>query len=244
MPRVMQGYSGPVLVLAMLLSACRTPDNASPASTIWQLDPQPTLTLTSDQLPEGHELNGIYAALELPDGSLLIANSGAHELLLVDSVGQYLRTVGRRGQGPGEYADNLHLFYGQGDTIVVYDGANVRWTFLTPSLELARTVVEYNADLPSPSWLFQGSLVTDAKIRQNRGRAREILAHVRARDPGFEHLLIARQDAQGAVWVRQLDDAAGVAGVPGQRLDLRPGHPATGLGLDRHRTASGRGRYP
>lgn len=207
MPRVMQGYSGPVLVLAMLLSACRPPDNASPASTIWQLDPEPTLTLTSDRLPEGHELNGIYSALELPDGSLLIANSGAHELLLVDSLGQYLRTIGRSGQGPGEYSDNLQLFHGAGDTVVVYDGAALRWTFLTPSLEVARTVVEYNADLPSPSWLFLGSLVMDAKIRQSRERAREILTRVRSRDPGFEHLLIARQDAQGAVWVRRLDDA-------------------------------------
>lgn len=207
MPRVMQGYSGPVLVLAMVLSACRPPDNGSPASTIWQLDHEPSLTLTSDRLPEGHELNGIYSALEMPDGSLLIANSGAHELLLVDSVGKYLSTIGRSGQGPGEFSDNLHLFHGGGDTVVVYDGQGLRWTFLTPSLELGRTVVEYNADLPTPSWLFQGSLVTDANVRQNRARAREILTRVRSRDPGFEHLLIARQDALGAVWVRRLEDA-------------------------------------
>ncbi|HSM15385.1 MAG TPA: 6-bladed beta-propeller [Gemmatimonadales bacterium] len=207
MPRVMQGHTGPVLVLAMLLSACRPPDNGSPASTIWQLDPEPILTLTSDRLPEGHELNGIYSALEMPDGSLLIANSGAHELLLVDSVGQYLRTIGRSGQGPGEYSDNLHLFHDRGDTIVVYDGGNLRWTFLTPSLDLARTVVEYNADVPSPSWLYRGSLVTDATIGQGRGRAREILTRLRLSDPEFEHLLIAKQDAQGAVWVRRLEDA-------------------------------------
>jgi len=200
-------HLGCVLVLALLLTACRPRDEAQPTATSWQLDPQPTLTLTSDRLPEGHELNGIYSALEMPDGSLLIANSGAHELLLVDSVGQYLRTVGRSGQGPGEYSDNLHLFHGEGDTVVVYDGQGLRWTFLTPSLELARTVVEYNADLPRPTWLYQGSLVTDARIRQNRARAREILTRVRSRDPGFEHLLIARQDAQGAVWVRPLEDA-------------------------------------
>jgi len=129
MQRVMQGYTGPVLVLAMLLSGCRPADNTSPASTIWHLDRQPTLTLTTDRLPEGHELNGIYAALELPDGSLLIANSGAHELLLVDSLGLYLRSIGRSGQGPGEYSDNLHLFHGEGDTVVVYDGQGLRWTF-------------------------------------------------------------------------------------------------------------------
>jgi len=78
---------------------------------------------------------------------------------------------------------------------------------LTPSLDLARTVVEYNADVPSPSWLHRGSLVTDATIGQGRGRAREILTRLRSSDPEFEHLFIARQDAQGAVWVHRLDDA-------------------------------------
>ncbi len=221
-------YLIPLLGLAMLLSACRPPDNSALPGTMWQGDPQPTLTLTSDRLPEGHELNGIYSALELPDGSLLIANSGAHELLLVDSVGQYLRTVGRSGQGPGEYSDNLQLFHGAGDTVVVYDGGALRWTYLTPSFEVARTVVEYNADLPSPSWLYQGSLVTDTKIRQNRERAREILTSVRSSDPGFGRLLIARQDAQGAVWVRRLDDATEWEVYPGgdttyARVTLPPG---------------------
>ena len=235
MQRVMQGYTGPVLVLAMLLSGCRPPDNTSPASTIWHLDPEPILTLTSHRLPEGHELNGIYSALELPDGSILIANSGAHELLLVDSVGQYLRTLGRSGQGPGEYSDNLHLFHDRGDTIVVYDGGNLRWTFLTPSLDLARTVVEYNADVPSPTWLYQGTMVADAVVRQSRSHARNVIARLRSEDPSYQHLFLAKQDAQGAVWVRHLEDAGEWVIYPnadstGARVTLPPGFDLIAIG--------------
>ena len=207
MPRLTRKHLHQVLALALLLPACQPHDESPPAAASWQVDPEPSLTVTSDPLPEGHELNGIYAALQLPDGSLLIANSGAHELLLVDSLGQFSRTIGRSGQGPGEYSGDLHLFQAEGDTTLVYDGGSQRWTFLTPELELARTVVLYNAEIPSPSWLHRGSLVTDATIRQGRDQAREILTRVRSRDPDFQHLLLARQDAHGATWVRRLENA-------------------------------------
>ncbi|NNG15928.1 MAG: hypothetical protein HKM89_05545, partial [Gemmatimonadales bacterium] len=207
MPRITREYGSCLLALALMLPACQPADDTPAAAASWQVDPQPTLMLTSDRLPEGHELNGIYAAHQLPAGSLLIANSGAHELLLVDSLGRFSRTIGRKGQGPGEYSGDLHLFQDVGDTIVVYDGGSKRWTFLTPELELARTVSDYNAEIPSPSWLYRGSLVSDATIRQERDHARDILTRARSRDPSFEHLLLAKQDAQGATWVRRLENA-------------------------------------
>jgi hypothetical protein len=57
-PRITQNYLNPLPALALLLTACQPPDETPSAATTRQVDSQPTLVLTSDRLPEGHELNG------------------------------------------------------------------------------------------------------------------------------------------------------------------------------------------
>ena len=45
------------------------------------------------------------AALRLPNGQIVIANSGSNELRYYDSAGVFLYAVGREGFGPGEFKD-------------------------------------------------------------------------------------------------------------------------------------------
>lgn len=49
------------------------------------------------------ELFEVLDGLFLPDGSLVVANTGAQELIHVGSDGTTARRIGRRGQGPGEF---------------------------------------------------------------------------------------------------------------------------------------------
>jgi hypothetical protein len=60
------------------------------------------------------------------------------ELLVFDSRGEYLRTVGRRGQGPGEYIwiDKIVVV---GDRIHLFDALGRRWTVLDHDFQVVDT---------------------------------------------------------------------------------------------------------
>ncbi|UCC72305.1 MAG: hypothetical protein JSV86_18355 [Gemmatimonadota bacterium] len=77
----------------------------------------------------GH-ITGLYV---LSDGRIVIADMVGHHLRFYSPGGVYERTVGREGQGPGEFGNGrLALFLGPGDTLVVYDRANSRANVVTP----------------------------------------------------------------------------------------------------------------
>lgn len=71
-----------------------------------------------------------------PSGRILVAARRSAEIFVFDSVGQLLRTVGRRGQGPGEYQrishinvgpQYVHVFeYNTGRTLLDHDFGFVR----------------------------------------------------------------------------------------------------------------------
>ena len=72
----------------------------------------------------------VRAGAFLRDGSLLIANSGSSELVLIDSAGSRTRQIGRRGQGPGEY-DYVNWLESKDDgSILVHDAGLLRLTTL------------------------------------------------------------------------------------------------------------------
>jgi hypothetical protein len=71
----------------------------------WRLSDEPTLRIgDDDSLGEGYLFSGISGATRLPDGRVVIADRVAAELRFFDSTGRLLQVVGRRGQGPGEFA--------------------------------------------------------------------------------------------------------------------------------------------
>lgn len=62
-------------------------------------------------------------------------------VLAFDRNGSFTRSLGRSGQGPGEYQNIQHIEVVTGDSLYVYDGGNARLTVLTPSWEDARAEV-------------------------------------------------------------------------------------------------------
>lgn len=116
----------------------------------------PALALTDSSAGPGHEFNGISSVTLLPDGRILVANADIPELALFDSAGAFLGAVGRRGQGPGEWAGTLALWPWAADSIAVYDAGVQRWTVLTPSLAPARTAPTPDSTFPIPTWEAAG----------------------------------------------------------------------------------------
>jgi hypothetical protein len=188
-------------LVATLLIACARSQAPDVQSTNRLISAHPTLHLTSDQLPEGHEFSGIYSARRQADGTILVANSGAWEIEVFDSTGHYVRSVGRKGAGPGEFLNALSIIGAPGDSIAIFDSGNARWTIWDSSLKLGRTI-GMTATFPHPVWLHKGAVVTQAAIGEAPAWVLSTLDTLRARDAVLEHLIEACLDDTGALWVR------------------------------------------
>jgi hypothetical protein len=59
-------------------------------------------------------------------------SGGAARIWVFDTTGSFLRTFGRRGEGPGEYQAIGNLRFRPGDTLEIYDSGLRRKTILAP----------------------------------------------------------------------------------------------------------------
>lgn len=57
-----------------------------------------------------------------------------------DSTGQFLKTVGTKGRGPGEFIEPMELAMIGGDSILLQDGRESRATVISPSLVPVRSI--------------------------------------------------------------------------------------------------------
>ncbi len=69
----------------------------------------------------------------------LLSRIYGEEVAVFDSSGRYLQTIGREGEGPGEFTDIAKLLITPGDSLVVLDWA-ARLTLFGPDHQLVRTV--------------------------------------------------------------------------------------------------------
>ena len=94
---------------------------------------------TETGVPE-YELYRVTDVRELPDGRLVVANSGSSELRFFSSTGHHLFSHGSGGSGPGEYRviDGIHVF--AEDSIAVFDQFNQRISILRTDGRLLNTI--------------------------------------------------------------------------------------------------------
>jgi len=100
----------------------------------------PILDLTASGTGPLHEFYQVRSALRLPDGGFAVANYGWSEVRLYDSSGRHLKSLGRKGEGPGEFQRIETLSLMPGDSIAVWDYWLRRITVLSPVGEVARVV--------------------------------------------------------------------------------------------------------
>src|SRR3990172_1138548 len=88
--------------------------------SLLQASSPPILVLGADSDQPPH-LFRVVGAVRLEGRSIVVANSGGHELLFFDSAGRYRTRVGRRGSGPGEFQMLSALRRWLGDTVLAFD---------------------------------------------------------------------------------------------------------------------------
>lgn len=106
-------------VLAGVLAGCASAGEDTQTVPTWSLAPEPDLIIGEDGTRES-EFTRITALVPLPDGELLIADPGEPALQVFRESGEYRRSVGRQGEGPGEYR-TISWVAVDGDTLVLYD---------------------------------------------------------------------------------------------------------------------------
>jgi hypothetical protein len=114
----------------------------------------------------------------MPDGRTLVVNAGTQELRFFDPAGAFLHSVGRQGQGPGEFQypllipaleyDTIHVFDRAG-RVVVFDSDgrlvrthNVRMAFPVGILTNGRVLTDRNtalAGFDSPEGIVQNDVI-------------------------------------------------------------------------------------
>ncbi|MFV1988672.1 MAG: 6-bladed beta-propeller [Gemmatimonadota bacterium] len=146
------------LAVALFIAGCAGPTTTPPGASFTARDSagvqiaensgEPPITLTVDGPPrldigvaEGDpmlQLSRVVGAVFTGAGELVIANAGTSELRFFDASGSFVRTIGRQGEGPGEFTALGSIFV-RGDSLVAYDRRTLRFTIFDREGELVGT---------------------------------------------------------------------------------------------------------
>lgn len=94
----------------------------------------PALTLGTSLGPDETLLAGVVGSARLPGtGDIAIADAGASRIIYFNNKGRFLRSVGRAGDGPGEF--RILRWFGRcsDSTLAAFDAAHARITQFSPS---------------------------------------------------------------------------------------------------------------
>jgi hypothetical protein len=103
----------------------------------WTVSPEPMLRIGQDEGETPYLLAGVSFAARLSDGRVVVANGMSSELRYFDPAGRFLGSVGRRGDGPGEFQVFRRVLLLSPDTLLVYDSGLRRLTKLAPDGSVA-----------------------------------------------------------------------------------------------------------
>lgn len=105
----------------------------------WRVDTTPTVRIGQAAGPPEYQLYRVGPIARLSDGAIVVAV--ATELRFFAAHGRWVRTVGRRGGGPGEYQAIQLVRRLQGDSLLVWDQRSRRATILAPDGSFVRDSV-------------------------------------------------------------------------------------------------------
>jgi hypothetical protein len=142
MARFLRGFRCPVrwtlvpLIGVYLLSAC-APEDRVPVTgelqpgTPTEIDEEPFLQVGVLEGDPDQEFHRVVTPFVLADGRLVVPLAGDQSLRVFTPEGRFLTSLGRRGEGPGEFA-SLDSAWPRGDSIEAFDGRLHRITRFFP----------------------------------------------------------------------------------------------------------------
>lgn len=127
----------PLLALAACSRGAAFGDPASARAPEWTVASRPSLTIGREDGGEKDQLFNVLAAVRRPDGGVVLGD-GTGELRFFDARGRFVRAVGRKGRGPGEFQLPRRIVRIRGDSLAVWDGTQGRLTVYDSAGALGR----------------------------------------------------------------------------------------------------------
>ena len=118
-------------------------ENTSPAWTpgeAWRLSEEPVLTIGVAEGAEEYELYDVIGAFRVRNGEIAVACRSANQIRFFDADGMYLRSVGRKGGGPGEFRIMFSMWRMGPDSLAVFEYGNARISVLGDNGAFGRTL--------------------------------------------------------------------------------------------------------
>lgn len=109
------------------------------AGAEWRLSHTPAVEVA----PSAQGAAGLYqvvSAFRMADGRIVVASAGTGELHVYGADGRHQRTIGRKGQGPGEFGRLFWAGRWRGDSIAAWDAQLARLTLYDSRGTYGRTV--------------------------------------------------------------------------------------------------------
>lgn len=110
------------------------------SDAVCAISTEPTAMIGEDEGDESQWFSSIRGAGLLSDGSIVAVDHNSAEVRIYDEAGKHLRSMGRHGEGPGEFSDPFLLWITAGDTLWVGDYRPWRYNLFTPRGEFVRRV--------------------------------------------------------------------------------------------------------
>lgn len=110
-----------------------------PEGSGWRLGGQPSVLIGGGITDTSAIVGPIAGAMRLPDGRILVADAGATRLRWFADDGTMLQSVGRQGEGPGEFRTISALLH-VGDSIAVLDSRLRRLSLLDLEGRFGRSI--------------------------------------------------------------------------------------------------------
>lgn len=105
----------------------------------WSIDSQPTMSIGAEFPGPGHFVK-VAGMARLSNGTVMVADAGSHTMHLLSATGSALQQSGRRGSGPGEFQAMEFVGRCAGDSVFVYDPAQIRVSVFSPNGSFVRTM--------------------------------------------------------------------------------------------------------
>ncbi len=116
----------------------------------WRLSAEPSMDIGGGDTEED-QLFRVVGALRLSDGRIVISNGGSNEIRFYDDGGEFVKSTGRQGEGPGEFTRLGPIDRIRGDSLAATGWGLNRQSVFDSNGELARTVgYQPTADIPRP----------------------------------------------------------------------------------------------
>ena len=87
----------------------------------WRIGPEPSLSIGAVEGEEPYMLGAVSDAATLPGGRIAVADRDANEVRVFDASANHLVTLGRMGEGAGEFRSLAHVAPWPGDSIVAWE---------------------------------------------------------------------------------------------------------------------------